>query len=102
MAPWRWSRAYAGNIADAIVLAVTDDRAAGRVYNVAEPVAHDAGGVARAPSADDRRLVGAIVAGGTTNRCRRTCASNNNYAQHIDGDSSRIRSELGYVERVCS
>src|SRR5512141_2850698 len=39
MMAWRWSRAYAGNVADAIALAVTDGRAAGRTYNVAEPVA---------------------------------------------------------------
>jgi nucleoside-diphosphate-sugar epimerase len=30
---WRWPRAYAGNVAEAIALAVTDERAAGRVYN---------------------------------------------------------------------
>ncbi len=32
-AAWRWPRAYAGNAAEAIVLAVTDGRAAGRIYN---------------------------------------------------------------------
>src|SRR6266542_3055869 len=40
-AQWRWSRAFNENVAYAVVLAVTDERAAGRVYNVAEPEALD-------------------------------------------------------------
>jgi nucleoside-diphosphate-sugar epimerase len=35
-AAWRWSHGYVENIAHAIVLAVTDERAAGKVYNVGE------------------------------------------------------------------
>jgi nucleoside-diphosphate-sugar epimerase len=34
---WKWSRAFVGNVADAIARAVTDDRAVGSIYNVAEP-----------------------------------------------------------------
>lgn len=33
---WRWTRDYVENTAAAIVCAVTDDRAAGRIYNVGE------------------------------------------------------------------
>ncbi len=36
-ATWRWSRGYAENVAHASVLAVTNDHATGRIYNVAEP-----------------------------------------------------------------
>ncbi len=36
MAQWRGTRGYVGNVAAAIALAVTDDRAAGRIYNVGE------------------------------------------------------------------
>lgn len=36
LAQWRWSRGYVENVAMAIALAVTDQRAVGRVYNVAE------------------------------------------------------------------
>ncbi len=39
MASWRTSRSFVGNVAAAVVEAVSDDRAAGRVYNVAEPEA---------------------------------------------------------------
>jgi nucleoside-diphosphate-sugar epimerase len=35
-AGWRWSHGYVENVAAAIMLAVTDDRAAGRIYNVGE------------------------------------------------------------------
>ncbi|MFM9735660.1 NAD-dependent epimerase/dehydratase family protein, partial [Streptomyces niveiscabiei] len=35
-ARWRTTRGYVENVAAAIALAVTDDRAAGRIYNVAE------------------------------------------------------------------
>jgi nucleoside-diphosphate-sugar epimerase len=35
-AGWRWTRGYVANVAAAIDLAVSDDRTAGRVYNVGE------------------------------------------------------------------
>jgi nucleoside-diphosphate-sugar epimerase len=35
-AAWRWTHAYVENVAQAIALAVVDDRAAGRIYNVGE------------------------------------------------------------------
>src|SRR4029079_4926445 len=37
---WRFARAYAANIARAAFLALTNDRAAGEVFNVAEEYAH--------------------------------------------------------------
>ena len=37
VARWRSPRGYVENVAAAIALAATDDRAAGRVYNIAEP-----------------------------------------------------------------
>ena len=36
-ARWRWTRAFVDNVADAVVLAATSERAAGRIYNVGEP-----------------------------------------------------------------
>jgi len=36
IARWRWTRGYVDNVAVAIALAVTDERASGRVYNVGE------------------------------------------------------------------
>ncbi|RJQ09807.1 MAG: NAD-dependent epimerase/dehydratase family protein [Bacillota bacterium] len=37
LAGWRWSRGYVDNVALAVAMAAVDDRAAGRIYNVAEP-----------------------------------------------------------------
>ena len=98
MLPWRWSRAYAGNVANAIALAVTDDRAAGRIYNVVEPDAmtHEAWLLAIARIAGWR---GAIVPV-ARDLLPPHLASNNEYAQHLDADSGRIRRELGFAERV--
>ncbi|MCK9912132.1 NAD-dependent epimerase/dehydratase family protein, partial [Microbacteriaceae bacterium K1510] len=39
LADWRWTRGYVEDVAAAIVLAVTDERAAGHIYNVGEPEA---------------------------------------------------------------
>ncbi len=35
-AAWRWTRGFVEDVAEAIALAVIDDRASGRVYNVGE------------------------------------------------------------------
>ena len=35
-AGWRWTKGYVENLVTAVVLAVTDERAAGRIYNVGE------------------------------------------------------------------
>jgi nucleoside-diphosphate-sugar epimerase len=35
-AAWRWTRGYVENLASAIALAATDDRAAKRIYNIGE------------------------------------------------------------------
>src|SRR5260221_10040246 len=36
-ARWRWTHGYVENVAEAIALAITGERAAGRIYNVGEP-----------------------------------------------------------------
>ncbi|MGH7602055.1 MAG: NAD-dependent epimerase/dehydratase family protein, partial [bacterium] len=38
-AGWRWTRGYVENVAAAIVLAITNERAIGRIYNVGEQAA---------------------------------------------------------------
>ncbi len=95
---WRWTHGYVENVADAIAMAVTNDRAAGRIYNVGEPftftmaewvgkVGQTAGWQGRVVSVSNGRLPEPLRWG-------------INAEQDIVVDSSRIRRELGYEEQV--
>ena len=97
-AQWRWTHGYVENVADAIAMAVTDDRASGRIYNVGEPftftmaewvgkVGQTAGWQGRVVSVSNGRLPEPLRWG-------------INAEQDIVVDSSRIRRELGYEEQV--
>lgn len=95
---WRWSRGYVGNIADAIALVARDARAAGRTYHVADP---------SAPSQEEWLRDVARVAGWHGDivavpaaRMPEHLRDKTNYAQNLIIDSSRIRTELGYAERI--
>lgn len=98
VANWRWMRGATENVAAAIALAVSDGRAAGRVYNVAEEVAFsEAEWVRRIGEAADWH--GEIV---TLPRARlpKHLVPDINTAQDLTTDSSRIRAELGYREPI--
>ena len=84
----RISRGYVENVADAVALAATDERAAGRTYNVGEPDALTEVEWAREVAS----------AAGWNGEVRESGAPR--LAQDIVGDTSRIRSELGYHEAV--
>jgi len=97
-AKWKWTHGYVENVAAAIALAVTDERAAGRIYNVGEPFTFS-----MATWVDK---IGAVA--GWQGRIVRVPQGHLpeplrwgiNAEQHIVVDSSRIRRELGYCERV--
>jgi nucleoside-diphosphate-sugar epimerase len=92
LARWRCLRGHVENVAAAIALAVTDPKAAGRIYNVAEATAFtEAAWVARI--AEAMRWDGKIV---TAPRGRLVVPFNTD--QDLVTDSSRIRAELGYRE----
>jgi len=97
-AAWRSPRGYVENVAAALALAAVSERAAGRVYNVAETPAFSeldwAGKIAAATGWDGEfvtlpkeRMPAHLVPPG-------------NSAQHWEADSTRIRLELGYREPV--
>jgi nucleoside-diphosphate-sugar epimerase len=93
-ARWRCLRGYVADVATAIALAVTDPRAVGRVYNVAEPNAWtEAEWVTRI--AEAAGWGGRIV---TAPRGRLPVPFRTD--QDLVADSSRIRAELGYTEVV--
>ncbi len=97
VAQWRWSRGYVENVADAIALAVSD-RASGRIYNVGEEDALSQlewiRGIARAMGWE-RDVIPL-----PTEKLAGQLRVSWNAKQHIIMDTSRIRRELGYAERV--
>ncbi|HEX8651775.1 MAG TPA: NAD-dependent epimerase/dehydratase family protein [Pyrinomonadaceae bacterium] len=97
-AAWRWTRGYIDNVADAIALAVTDERATGRIYNVGErdtltetewvrAVGRAAGWKGEVIAVPGDMLPGGMAAGF-------------NFEHHLAVDTSRMREELGYSEQV--
>lgn len=95
---WRSPRGYIENVAAAIVLAATDARAAGRIYNVCEEPAFSELEWAK-KIATGMRWTGEFVvlpADHTPPHLLRP----GNAAQHWEASSARLRRELGYVEPV--
>ncbi len=97
-AAWRWTHGYVENVADAIALTITDERASGRVYNVGEPFTF---------SLRERIEQIALPANWhgkivelPANRVPEGLRWNIDAAQDIVVDSSRLRQELNYTERV--
>jgi nucleoside-diphosphate-sugar epimerase len=96
---WRWTRGDVESVAYAITLAVTDERASGRIYNVGEKeslteaewvraVGHAAGWKGEVIAVPKDFLPGRMIAGDFA------------LEHHLVVDTSRIRRELGYSEQV--
>ena len=97
-AQWRWTHGYVQNVADAIVLAVTDERATNRIYNVGEEDALTrAEWVKRIGQAAGWR--GEILAV-PEDELPEHLKGPTGYEHDLAVDTSRIREELGYKERV--
>ena len=97
-ARWLWTRGYVENVADAIALAVTDERAANRVYNVGERDAiSEADWVRSIGQAANWR--GEVVAL-QRERLPAHLLAPYRFEHHMRCDTSRIRRELNYSERV--
>jgi len=95
---WRFSRGYADNIAQATFLAVTNDRAAGRIYNVAEPTAHtERDWVQQIGRAADWHGEVLTLPGVDTPA---HLVKDIDWRQHWVVDTTRIRQELGFSETV--
>src|SRR5262245_23217458 len=98
IAAWRAPRGYVANVAAAIALAVTSDRAAGRIYNVGEAESFSelewAMQVAAAAGWDGNFVT--LPADRTPPHLRLP----GNADQHWVVDTTRIRQELGYREPI--
>lgn len=95
---WLWSRGFVENVADALVLAVTDERATGRIYNVTEPEPLTESDWVRSIA----RITGwkGEILVLENSRMPEHLADDAPYDNHLVTDSSRIRRELGYQERI--
>jgi nucleoside-diphosphate-sugar epimerase len=97
-AKWRWSRAYVENIADAIVLALLNDKAKNRIYNIAEQEALSTAEWIKAIA----RVVGwkgkVVIA--QQDELPPDMHPTFNTRQHLVVDSTRIREELGFKEEI--
>jgi nucleoside-diphosphate-sugar epimerase len=100
VAAWRWTHGYVEDVAEAIVRAVVDDRAAGQVYNVGE---------ACTPTTADRvRSIGEIMGWSGT----LVALSRDRLPQHLQApyepwqdlttDTRRIRDALGLERELGS
>ena len=97
-ARWRWTRGYVSNVADAVALAVTNEGAAARIYNVGETDALTESEWVRAlgrAAGWDGQIV--IV---PEDSLPEHIASPVDYDHHLATDTRRIRAELGYSERA--
>ena len=98
LANWRCTRGYVENIAAAVVLAATDARATGQVYNVGEEEALS--------EAEWLRAIGAAAGWSGKivivheDRVPGHLMADINTAQHLVVDTTRIREELAYTEPV--
>ncbi len=98
VARWRFTHGYAEDMGVGIALAVTDDQAQGRIYNLAEQ---------NTPTIEGRVRMIAEAAGWTgqvvllpKDRMPEHLRSDEDMSHDMALDTSRIRSEIGYAEAV--
>jgi nucleoside-diphosphate-sugar epimerase len=90
-AQWVPCRGYVENVAEAIALAATLEKAAGRIYNVADPEAF--------PEAEwTAKIVRVVVV--PREKAPAHLVKPYRFEQHLFMESKRIREELGYREPV--
>ena len=104
LAHWRWTHGYVENVAAAIALAVVNDKASRRIYNVGElqtftqeewarQIGQAAGWRGRIIVVPQERVPAELLDAMWN-------MQDANTDQHIIVDTTRIREELGYVESV--
>ena len=99
LARWRWSRGYVENVAHAIALAVINEAAAGRIYNVADTTAFtEADWVRQIARVHGWR--GEVIALPGEQLAPSLRSDAFDLRQQYVLDTSRIRRELGYAEEA--
>jgi nucleoside-diphosphate-sugar epimerase len=98
LAPWRWTRGYVEDIAQAILLATEDERAIGQIYNLgeAETLTEGAWLQLMGKVCDWRGQVIEIPRDQLPDHLKSAFDTQ----QHLLMDTQKIRSELGFLESV--
>lgn len=95
---WRWTRGYVENIAAAIAVAVVEDRAAGRIYNVGEPSAlTELEWVRSIGQAADWQGEVVVL---PKQKIPQHLSVPYDLSHHLYGNTQRLRDELDYQEHV--
>jgi nucleoside-diphosphate-sugar epimerase len=95
---WVWTHSYVENVANAIALAITNERSTGRIYNVGERESHS--------MLDFVLEIKSILKGNgeiifvPNGSLPENMAVPFNMEQQLNVDSSLIREELGFIERI--
>ncbi|UCC78447.1 MAG: NAD-dependent epimerase/dehydratase family protein [Candidatus Zixiibacteriota bacterium] len=97
-AKWRITRGYVENCAEAIYLAIMNEKAAGRIYNVGEPQA--------LPEKEWIEKLAEIMGWGgkiiytPKDKLPDHLKGDEYWQYHLDVDTSRIRKDLGFIEKI--
>jgi nucleoside-diphosphate-sugar epimerase len=95
---WRWTKGYVENVAEAIVMAVTNNTAVGKIYNVGEEeTLSESEWVKEIGKAAGWN--GKVITV-SRNKLPKHLVQDINTEQDLITDSTRIRDELGYKEIV--
>jgi nucleoside-diphosphate-sugar epimerase len=93
---WRWSRTYVENAAGAVALAIASTASVSRIYNVADE-----------PVPTEREWIGAVARASGCNVEIQTATESSEpvdwlyeWRQHLCADTTRIRRELGWLEKL--
>ena len=97
IADWQGCYSYVENVAHAIALAVDNNKAAGRIYNVCESPTSEADWLKAIAKVIGWQGDVIIV---TKSQMPDTWEFRENLTQHWVSDSTRIRTELGYTEII--
>lgn len=91
---WRWTRGYVDNMVDALLLALENTAAVGKIFNVGEPVAIS--------QAEWVTAIGEAVGwkGKVISTPEAPVSKKEDYSHDLTMDSTAIRNELGYRESV--
>ncbi|MEM9161708.1 MAG: NAD-dependent epimerase/dehydratase family protein [Cyanobacteria bacterium P01_F01_bin.4] len=98
MANWHGCYGYVENVAHAIALAVTNERAAGQIYNISEPDSLSEADLIRAIG-QHANWEGQVVSV-PIDQMPSAWQSRSNTQQHWSSDSTRIRQELRFTEKI--